>query len=355
MRLDSARNAKAEIFREAFGYVEEAAAFSAGAGAVFVPEVLTEADSRMELARRQDPRLGVAVGIAPADRGSRHGREDYQIVMLAQQEDAAAAALAERAQTIAAGEVRVVYTGPVMAQSIWQPANRRPLQPGISAGHFNITAGTLGGLVRIGAEVRMLSNNHVFADVNAAAPGDDILQPGPYDGGSRPAAVAGALRDFERIAFTTGSVNFMDAATASIGQGIQISNQYPVESGAPATISGAATEAVDVNDQVFKVGRTTGYTRGQVFAIEVDQLIVNFGEPGSPRLARFDNQIQVFSQTGHFSRGGDSGSFVVDPQGRVVGLLFAGSDRGGPTGYGLTSINPIAPVLDRFGAAIWTG
>jgi hypothetical protein len=60
---------------------------------------------------------------------------------------------------------------------------QRPVVPGCSVGHVDITTGTIGGVVEVDGEVMLLSNNHVFADENKAELGDGILQPGPYDGG----------------------------------------------------------------------------------------------------------------------------------------------------------------------------
>ena len=64
----------------------------------------------------------------------------------------------------------------------------RPAPGGVSIGHYLITAGTLGGLVKDATtgETLILSNNHVIANSNSAAKGDIIIQPGAYDGGSNP-------------------------------------------------------------------------------------------------------------------------------------------------------------------------
>ena len=77
----------------------------------------------------------------------------------------------------------VVATGTLRA--LQAPTGRfRPAPGGVSIGHRDITAGTLGCLVRKGGVTYILSNNHVLANSNAASPGDPILQPGPYDGGT---------------------------------------------------------------------------------------------------------------------------------------------------------------------------
>jgi len=55
---------------------------------------------------------------------------------------------------------------------------------GVSTGHPAITAGTIAARVTDGINVYALSNNHVYADENQAALGDEMIQPGTYDGGS---------------------------------------------------------------------------------------------------------------------------------------------------------------------------
>ncbi|NWF69527.1 MAG: hypothetical protein HXY40_10615 [Chloroflexi bacterium] len=75
----------------------------------------------------------------------------------------------------------------------------RPAVPvGVSMGHFKVTAGTLGAVVRdrVSGERFLLSNNHVFANSNEAAAGDAILQPGPIDGGQNPGDVLARLERF---------------------------------------------------------------------------------------------------------------------------------------------------------------
>jgi len=73
----------------------------------------------------------------------------------------------------------------------------RPAGGGYSIGHIAITAGTLGSCVYdmlgtpgnpsgVPSNYYILSNNHVLAASNAGMPGDPILQPGPFDGGTNP-------------------------------------------------------------------------------------------------------------------------------------------------------------------------
>ena len=78
---------------------------------------------------------------------------------------------------------------------------QRPVVPGCSVGHASITAGTIGAVVEVAGKVMLLSNNHVLADENAAAIGDVILQPGPYDGG-KAADRVGVLYNYIPITYT---------------------------------------------------------------------------------------------------------------------------------------------------------
>jgi hypothetical protein len=56
-------------------------------------------------------------------------------------------------------------------------ARWRPAPGGVSIGHIDVTAGTLGCLVERNGEVFILSNNHVLANANLGKVGDPIPQP----------------------------------------------------------------------------------------------------------------------------------------------------------------------------------
>ncbi|MHC4440599.1 MAG: fibronectin type III domain-containing protein, partial [Planctomycetota bacterium] len=72
-------------------------------------------------------------------------------------------------------------TEPIVDRKGWCS---RPVPIGVSTGHFAITAGTIGCRLTDGENIYALSNNHVYADENNGIPGlDNVLQPGPYDGG----------------------------------------------------------------------------------------------------------------------------------------------------------------------------
>lgn len=79
----------------------------------------------------------------------------------------------------------------------------RPAPGGVSIGHYKISAGTLGAVVRDvkGGGKLALSNNHVLANSSSgndgrASPGDAVLQPGRYDGGEPPGDIIGKLERF---------------------------------------------------------------------------------------------------------------------------------------------------------------
>ena len=218
----------------------------------------------------------------------------------------------------------------------------RPVPIGVSTGHPDITAGTIGARVSDGTNVYALSNNHVYADENRASIGDTVLQPGPYDGGTLDDGI-GTLFDFEPIVFSTGANNVIDAAIALSSTSL-LGNATPSDGyGTPKSV----TVPASVNMKVKKYGRTTGLTKGQVYAIDAT---VNVGYDTG--VARFVHQIII--TPGSFSAGGDSGSLIVADatkgknradNDKPVGLLFAGSNL-------FTVANPIDEVLSRFDITI---
>lgn len=210
----------------------------------------------------------------------------------------------------------------------------RPAEGGYSVGHFKITAGTIatcvydilpGGTVSppahgVGVPPRyyILSNNHVLANSNAAALGEPILQPGPFDGGTDPADRIARLSRFIPITFQPPIPlalhnNLVDAAVAE-GQFHDLDREiYWI-----GYVRGWRRKAnVTVGTIVQKTGRTTNYTTGRITAINAT---VDVGYGGG-RVARFKDQIV----TTNISAGGDSGSLVTTLDDVAVGLLYAGS------------------------------
>jgi hypothetical protein len=217
----------------------------------------------------------------------------------------------------------------------------RPVPIGVSTGHPDITAGTIGCRVTNGTDVFALSNNHVYANANQADIGDNVLQPGVYDGGVDPDDAIGTLFDFEPIDFT-GDDNFIDAAIALSSPDLLGNATPPDGYGTPKS------SIVDpgLRMRVMKYGRTTGFTRGRIAAINASVEIC-YDPPQCSLMALFVDQIGI--NPGGFSSGGDSGSLIVKAgffdRGKPVALLFAGGGR-------WTFANPIKAVLDRFGVTI---
>ncbi len=210
----------------------------------------------------------------------------------------------------------VIEVGDIEAQAF--TSRLRPAKPGYSMGHFRITAGTFGCLVRdvcSPCRTYILSNNHVLANSNAAVTGDRILQQGRIDGGSVSKDTIARLARFVRIRFNDPAAhNLVDAA---IAQPIDLRD-------VTASIVGLGipkgTAEATLGMAVIKSGRTTETTTGKVIGVDAT-IAVNFGASG---VAYFRNQILT---TG-MSQGGDSGSLLLERGTRAAtGLLFAGSSQ----------------------------
>jgi len=258
----------------------------------------------------------------------------------------------------------VVETGPIRALQS-HTAKYRPAPGGVSIGHHDITAGTLGCLVRKSGRMLILSNNHVLANSNEASPGDAILQPGPYDGGKYPDHHIANLEEFIPISFyEQPSECSLTRGLASLFNGI--AQIFGSEDRLKAVRTRAAENKVDaaiarpLNDQdvrteileigtinglaqgelgmaIKKSGRTTGLTTGEILQVDVT---VNV-QYGAGRIARFSDQLLA----GPMSQGGDSGSAVLDSSNNLVGLLFAGSDNS-------TIINRMENVFSGLGLSL---
>jgi len=241
-----------------------------------------------------------------------------------------------------------------------------PIQPGMSIGHFKITAGTFGALVRDKktGEPLILSNNHVIANGtsgrdNRGKVGDPVLHPGPHDGGTMDDVIgrvdrfspvhrmlmsptcpraAAAERCFNtmckmvapayvfKVLRQTEKDNLIDAAVAKpVNTKVLLPEILDV-----GRVNGMAE--AEVGMPVIKSGRTTGVTKGVVKATHVTVQV----DMGDGEQAVFQDQIIATPM----SQGGDSGALVLDDRRRAVGLLFAGSDK-------TTVFNKIQHVMDQ--------
>src|SRR3989449_7870137 len=139
-------------------------------------------------------------------------------------------------------------------------AIRNPVQPGNSIGHVDITAGTLGALVRKGQTVHILSNSHVLARSGRARIGDDILYPGDADGGEAPADLVATLSGFKK--FVTGG-DFVHGPDCAIARPLD-ARRHELESAIQRLgVPSVATAQVRGMRSV-KVGRTTNKTTGTI-------------------------------------------------------------------------------------------
>lgn len=327
MELDSVRELKQSLIVSAVRAVEGAAG----------PRHFGVAASRRSSAPIR--RGAIALG-ASLKRGA-----DFSLAVRVQQQGLEKSDLVENIRTKARGEVDVRYVGRVSKRATpWHQRQNRPLLIGGCIGHFKITAGTLGCFVRtVAGKVMILSNNHVLANENAARKGDAILQPGPDDGGSKPGSVVAKLHAF--ITLKRRGTNLLDCAVAILEDGLSFD---PRTLRGLGKLSGTAELTPD-SIRVAKVGRTTGKTRGRITAFELDNLVVSY-DIGN---LRFDNQIEIEgSGDRSFSDGGDSGSVIVNPDGKAVALLFAGSEEGGRNGKGLTYATPLHAVLSTLGVTL---
>ena len=327
--IEEADRYKAELMERLFGV----RALSLAALPVTNPLVALPAGSNI---------VGVGYGTKTASGATVEGRIAVRVYVRAKMPQALVPAGERVPPDINGTPTDIVTVGDVRAY-----AHDWPTPCGVSVGHKNTTAGTLGCLVRKDGDhaLYVLSNNHVLADTNAGAVGDEVLQPGPLDGGTvagAPNDVIARLTDYEPLLLrapgspTSLAPNLYDAAIAELREGADVTPDILKIGRVAAPVMAAA-----LYQSLRKYGRTTLHTVGVVTDISA-AIRVGYGT----QVADFDDQIAVLGSGGPFSGGGDSGSLVVDAVSlRPVGLLFAG-------GAATTFASPLDIVLARFGVQI---
>lgn len=269
--------------------------------------------------------------------------------------------------------------------------------------------GTLACIVRkrndVGRDnVYLLSNKHVLFQNNISGPGDPIYHPFPPVPATfqspGPSQELGPIQPesyFGNEAFTREDPAnpgvflieqyFVDCALARLNIDSVCCDSTctadKIEYGETIVDPDTNTSSpiVDVNDirfgqaaidillpgkRVFKIGRATGRTAGKVHLTGVPHLVAAFPPLGTPAFTA-ENTIEIefdptFQQNGvpvtqnckghqWFSEQGDSGSLIVDDQGRAIGLISAGPGPGFPNNAPDHSCH-IVPILDKLNICI---
>ena len=228
---------------------------------------------------------------------------------------------------------------------------KRPVPIGISAfneenpvcGGSSCFAGTLGVRLKAkdGSGLYALSNSHVFSNEGNAPIGTTIVSPSPGEVNCAcvPEDIIGKLARFKPLN-VSGGFNLMDAAIISTSEKLVGNSTLPDGYGVPRTYT---IKNPQLGMRVQKYGRTTGFTKGRVTAINAITAIgYTIG------VARFRRQVEFFGEPGKiFGDHGDSGSLIVTEDRFPIALLYGGDD--------VTHVvfgNPIQAVLDEFGMEI---
>lgn len=323
-----------------------------------------------ELAKT-DNVVGVGRGLKWV-RGENTGREATVVLVRKKYPKGDLSRAAVLPRTIGGTVTDVVEVGDIRLLAAERTGTVRPAQPGVSIGHYQVSAGTFGAVVhdRATGEKLILSNNHVLANMTdgideRAKAGDIILQPGVYDGGDSKAAVIGHLRRFvplyrETIMSQCWIANLFAAVlNKAIGlfqphyrvellRESERVNMVDCAVAAPVTPETIVPEILGIGPlvgikeavpamAVKKSGRSSGLTESIVLATNVT-LRVGVS-PGT--FGVFAEQVLA----GPMSKPGDSGSLVVSEDNYAVGLLFAGSEQA-------TMFSPIERVLAALDVAL---
>lgn len=334
MHLDEVRKLKQELVAAGTGRLGlTVRALRAAAGPGIVSRGLTAAGPPYP--------SPLALGIEPAPHtgpgrggGAAADRDDYRLAVRVLRTVPGVQRAVDRLCAAAGGEAAVRLVGYVLPQAAGR-RRTRPLLSGTSVGVPGGPAGTLGAVVEPldGGRRLLLASAHVLSPPGAVV-GDGVLQPAPADDGALPGdrvgrLVRAAAPDFRRR-------NRVDAALAELDDGVAADARRLPGLG---RLAGRRTAPLLGGEAVYKVGRTSGVTRGRVSAVELDDLAVTFAHRG---VAVFDGCFEVETTGGGvFSRPGDSGALVVDEERRAAGVVFAGN--GVDLSYGL----PMGTVLDR--------
>ncbi len=200
-------------------------------------------------------------------------------------------------------------------------------------GPERIGPGTLGCFVRTKTgEIGLLSDSYTLAGAAEGALGTDGIylsqsSPGPRN---RP---IGKLANFTVLHPKKGKPvrALADVGLAVLEPWVEPIAGFEQRLGLPQLVGTARPR---LGERMFKFGISSGLTFGVVTAIELKGVDINYPEGK----VTFDNLFEIRGENGQpFGRPGDAGAAVVNGEGQVLGLFFAGfGGNGNPVGLAYT-------------------
>jgi hypothetical protein len=254
--------------------------------------------------------------------------------------------LAERkaeALTQVGERVRVLVVGSAHSSAVDKPVEQNfGRHAGTSIGHIRGNPGSVGCMVTVKSGHRdflcLTSAAHVLSMLNQAEPGDPIILPGYPDG---PNVLENRIGSLLNYTFLNHYADTQDWANVLNGPDVAIvklanAQEWPDTTLVPSPddpgklkrvheVVGQRGEALDyIGKTVFKIGRTTGMTRGIVEAIGIEQTAIRLP---NKRLYMYRDLIAIKGCEGKpFSEPGDSGALVYTQDFRALGFVVGGSD-----------------------------
>lgn len=237
---------------------------------------------------------------------------------------------------------------PAMAPRVRRRRRLTRVMPGISVGHVDALAGTIGAIVYDNRTGRacVLSNAHVL-EGGSGRPGDVVVQPGRSDDSDIANNALGRLvRSHRGLAG--------DCAIATIEQ--RLFEEKLFELGvAPKRLARVA-----LGDRVTKSARTTGVTRGIVVRIGVVIRHNYGGTIGVREIGGFEigPNPAALAPNGKICDGGDSGAlWMIEENGAVsniaAGLHFA-AQSDAATGIDHALAGNIDSIFERLDVSLQT-
>ena len=194
---------------------------------------------------------------------------------------------------------------------------KRPALAGMSCATFRVTACTLGKKVFKNGKSFILGNAHCyFKHYDGCKKGDPVVQPSRVDKGVISRDTIAKASEYVEIKFD-GTHNLVDCALSEIIKPEDVSNEIMEIGEVNLPIA-----EVKPGEIIQKFGRTTGYTKGRVLAVNVTAK-VNFRVGGKRKLTFWKDQII----TEPMVDGGDSSSLALNMKNQPIGLCYAGSSR----------------------------